>query len=253
MPPKSQKNQNPVSAEELSGILDDKLSPLYDQIADAVNKLDSFVTKEEVSDLVTKAVDEAVSDVKKTVQELSERCNALEQTNGKLQEAIKHQQAYMERMDAKDREKNLILRGVPTGTYDERTTDEEKVMHVMEIINVPRINITCGSLKRVGSVNPDNPATPRPILLSVASRQERDQIVNLARQGDITRLGGIQVNKDLHPSVCKEWKRLFTVKEEEERKAENASHAITIDFRKRQVLRDGEVIDSWNLLFRGPK
>jgi len=133
----------------------------------------------------------------------------LEQTNGKLQEAIKHQQAFMERMDAKDRERNLILRGVPTGIYDGRTTDEEKVKRVLEIINVPRINITLGSLKRIGTVNPDNPAIPRPILLSVASKYERDQILNLARQ-ETVHLGDIRVSKDLHPAVRKEWKRLFT-------------------------------------------
>ena len=43
----------------------------------------------------------------------------------------------------------------------------------------------------------------------------------------------------------REWKRLYDSYDFEKKKAENAGCRIEIDKRKRQITRDGQVIDKW--------
>ena len=59
----------------------------------------------------------------------------------------------------------------------------------------------------------------------------------------------VYIKKDQHPSVRKEWGRLHSVLKEEKAKAENVGCSITIDPRKREVLKDGVVIDQWKMSF----
>ena len=55
----------------------------------------------------------------------------------------------------------------------------------------------------------------------------------------------IYVKKDLHPATRKEWKRLRDVVAAEKAKPVNQGCAITLDYKSRQVTRDGVVIDKW--------
>ena len=96
-------------------------------------------------------------------------------------------------------------------------------------------------VKRMGTKE-DN--KNRPILAQCTTTEERNRIVELARGSTSEQLNGIRLRKDMHPSVRAEWRRLFQVKENEEKRAENAGRRITIDIRKRQVLRGDQVIDS---------
>ena len=67
------------------------------------------------------------------------------------------------------------------------------------------------SMRRIGEAK-DNKL--RPILVSVSSGQQRNKIVDAARNN--AALGNIRIKKDTSPAVRKEWGRLFKVKEEEE-------------------------------------
>ena len=59
----------------------------------------------------------------------------------------------------------------------------------------------------------------------------------------------IYIKRDVHPAVRREWKRLYDTLEVEKNKPENVGHSVTIDKRKRQIIRDGQVIDKWNVNF----
>ena len=65
----------------------------------------------------------------------------------------------------------------------------------------------------------------------------------------------IYIKKDLHPAVRREWGRLHEVKATEQNRPENAGCQIVLDSR-REVTRDGVVIDKWspnNFVNRGPR
>ncbi|ELU01198.1 hypothetical protein CAPTEDRAFT_209563 [Capitella teleta] len=47
-------------------------------------------------------------------------------------QVIKQHQIFMEKIDAKEREKNLVVTGVPEGTYLDVETDEEKLEKIVE-------------------------------------------------------------------------------------------------------------------------
>jgi hypothetical protein len=79
----------------------------------------------------------------------------------------------------------------------------------------------------------------------MTTKEERNKSVEAARNSRHDAMRGICIKKDTHPAIRAEWTRLFKVKEEEEKKPGNAGYRITIDMRKRQVLRDDLVIDSW--------
>lgn len=236
--PASKKNS--TSSDEFAALFDQKLNPISQQIQSISDKLDSFITKDDAMIMIK----EATGELSDAVDKLTEKCNSLEDKNKKLYDALKQQQSYIERMDAKERGSNLIVYGVPEGTFERCDADDEKVQLIMGMVNEGNANVN--SVKRIGTAEPNK---IRPLLLKVSSMSTRNRIVDLARKCTNPLMANIKVRKDLHPSVRKEWKRLFEVKDAEERKPENAGHAITIDMKKREVLRDGDVIDSWNLLF----
>jgi len=240
MPGRRNTSSSNSISDDLAALLDEKLNPILQQIQSISSKLDSFVTKEDAMIMIEKATKEH----RDAVDKLTERCNDLEEKNKKLYDALKHQQAHIEQMDAKERGSNVIMYGVPEGTFEQCDTDDGKVQAIMGMINERNANVE--SIKRIGAAEQNK---TRPLLLRVASTSMRNRVVDLARKCTNPVMANIKVRKDLHPSVRKEWKRLFEVKEAEEKKTENAGHVITIDMKRRAVLRDGDVIDSWSLLF----
>ena len=91
----------------------------------------------------------------------------------------------------------------------------------------------------------------RPILVTVASKIIRDNILQKTRQlkdaGD--EYNRVYVKKDVHPSIRKEWKRLFDAEKTEKERPENAGCVVHFDKRERKLYVDGNVIDSWNLQY----
>lgn len=156
----------------------------------------------------------------------------------KQAEVIKQHQIFLERVDQKERAPNLLMLGID----EDSTPDEGKAMQIIEkLSDNTREEIRIEKTKRLGA-----PAggKKRPLLVMLVNASDRDDLVERARnRRDLGE--GVRVKKDSHPAVRAEWKRLFEQKEAEEKKAENAGCTITLDMRKRQLLRDGQVIDSW--------
>ena len=54
------------------------------------------------------------------------------------------------------------------------------------------------------------------------------------------------MKKDVHPAIRKEWKRLRDVEAAEKVKPVNQGCTIQLDYKCREVNRDGVVIDKWS-------
>ena len=153
---------------------------------------------------------------------------------------LKQHQEFMERIDAKERGCNLIVVGMEETPDQTEEEDEGKIQSIFNSLDTDANNIK--RIKRLGIKDANK---NRPILVVVDSSEERNKIVESARQSSSGTLRNIRVKKDAHPAVRAEWRRLFEVKEREEKKAENAGCHISIDMKKRKVMRDGQCIDSW--------
>ena len=109
----------------------------------------------------------------------------------------------MEKIDAKDRENNLVVTGVPEDTYLGVETDVEKLAKILEKLDNIEPADAFIRTKRLGE---QVPGKNRPILCVLGSVVSRDRVVNAARNAS---LGGVRMKKDAHPAVRAEWKRLF--------------------------------------------
>lgn len=177
-------------------------------------------------------------DLKKENTEMKEQMT-------KQGEIISRQQAFLERIDQKERSQNLIIVGVPE---DDDEPDGDKVEQIIAKVNDgiggQATVVTVKKMKRIGTRDDDK---VRPLLVTVGSEDERNEIVKKARE--CTSMRGVRLKKDCHPSVRAEWKRLFDVKKAEETKAENAGKVVTVNLRKRNVTIDDRVIDTWKQPF----
>ena len=166
----------------------------------------------------------------------------LKQQVEKQSEIITKQQLFLEQLDRKDRECNLVILGVPEGAeaLDGATEDNAKVKKVWEAAG-----ITCNvkSAKRIG-----NPEKRRPILVVVNSREERDAALDKAKRlKDMELYKRIFVKRDTHPSVRAEWTRLHEVVRREKANPDNTLCDISLDYKARKVYKDGSVIDQWSM------
>ena len=179
----------------------------------------------------------------KTHQESTNKeVTELKQQVAKQNEVITKQQLFLEQLDRKERECNIVILGVPEGAeaLDGATNDDAKVKKVWEAAG-----ITCNvkSAKRIG-----NPDKRRPILVVVNSREDRDAALDKAKKlKDKEAYKRIFVKRDTHPSVRAEWTRLHEVVRREKANPDNAACDIKLDYRARKVFKDGSVIDQWSM------
>ena len=178
----------------------------------------------------------------KQVDEMKEQVIEMKEQLSKQNDIIAKQQLYLERIDRKERECNLIILGVPENSEAlcGATNDTDKLKKVWETAG-----ITCNikSFKRIG-----NPDRRRPLLVVVDSRNERDIALEKAKGlKEIEGFKRIFIKKDSHPSVRAEWTRLHEVVRLEKARAENTGCTISLDFKARKVYKDGNVIDQWNM------
>lgn len=207
------------------------------QLLELTNKLHALVA--EVAEL-RKAVVAPDGGINKRFVELQTQVN-------KQAEVISKQQQYLEAIDRREREKNIVITGVPdeNEALDEATSDEGKLHKIWSKVGV---NEAIQSHRRLGTAVFDN--RRRAILLTVDNKEIRDRILEKARQ--LKQAGReyekIFIKKDVHPSIRKEWKRLHDAERAEKGRPENSGCVIRLDTRERKLYRDGVVIDSWNQL-----
>ena len=159
---------------------------------------------------------------------------------------IMQQQLFLEKLDRREREKNLVLLGVPdvNEALEGATSEEGKIGKVFDVLQV---QAPIRSHRRLGRQE-QSATRPRPILVTVDTKSERDAIVGNGKKLKESReaLKKIFVKKDIHPAVRKEWKRLHDAEAREKDKPENQGCVIRLDFQERKLYKNNIVIDSWN-------
>ena len=126
-------------------------------------------------------------------------------------------------------------------------TDTEKVNLILKTIET-ETEISDTDFTRIGKPRSDN--TARPILVTLPYGNSRTEIL---RNSDKLRsagrkFSGISMRRDSHPAIRKEWRRLFQAEVTEQNKKENRRHTIQFDIKARKLMKDDEVIDSWQLI-----
>lgn len=206
---------------------------------------------------VTEKLDALAKELAEVKQALASPNSAINKKLADLQqqvntqaEVIAKQQRFLEGLDKKERECNLVVLGVPdtNESLDGATIDVDKVKKVWctagassEVVSVRRL----GRADAAGGSR-----RSRPILVTVASRKDRDAVLDKAKnlkQCSNEAFKKVYIKKDVHPSVRAEWKRLHEAERTEKARPENVGCNIVLNFRERQLLKDGVVIDRWSL------
>ena len=191
-----------------------------------------------------------------TYESESESAKSQKVEHVKIKETLELQQSMVESLDRKNRESHVIITGVKEDqSLDGADNDEEKCKKILNKMGCPDDSTLIKSVQRLGKAENKK----RPILLVGNGIEWRNRLVEKSKQ--LKDAGNqykeVYVKKDVHPAVRREWWRLHTVKEEEEKRPENVGHQITIDYRRRVVLKDNDVIDSLspnnNFQPRGPR
>lgn len=219
--------------------------------------IESIISAGEQDVGVTAVLEERLTTIATEINELRRAISSSEvDVNKKLEdmqvkidkqaEIIVHQQRFLEALDRKERECNLIVLGVPDDglALDGATCDGEKLEKIWATIDE---ETEMCSHRRLGRPSQDS-TKKRPILVTVTSKSSRDGVLEKAKRLKESgpHLNKIYIKKDVHPSVRKEWSRLRSVEAAEKERPENAGCVIRLDVKERKLYRDGVVIDRWN-------
>ena len=201
---------------------------LVQSLMERLNELASDVKE------LTKAVTAPDSYINKRLDEMQAQVD-------KQAEILSKQQRYLER---KERANDLIVTGVPdeNDSLDGATTEEDKLEKIWSKVGV---HVVMQFHWRLGRRDDRN--SRRAILVTLAGKSTRDRILETTNQlknagGDYNR---ICIKKDVHPSIMKEWKRLYGEERAEKERPENAGCEVRLDARERKLYPDGGVIASW--------
>ena len=169
----------------------------------------------------------------------------------KLTAALVQQQRFCESIDAKARETNVLIMGLPDNgkTFCDKTSDKEKVRAVLDKMGCANVKVDDLEMHRLGEAGPSK---CRPLLLKAACKKTRAEMLENAKElkkaENTEEVKNVYIKKDIHPSVRKEWKRLRDVEDAEKKKPANQGADIKLDPKTRTITRNGAVIDRWQLL-----
>ena len=228
--------------------------------ADIQSKLDTISSdilsvRNEVQNVRTElnVVESRVTTLESTVDPircLPDKMDELENTIENLYKSIEYQQRFAEGLDARLRSRNLIFLGVAENRDDIGESDLERVRKIIEKTGYTGISSLGDiTIKRLGIVQ-DNPSRARPIHVTVASSDIQWDI--LTKASALKQIDGykeIFIKKDTHPTIRKEFGRLYKREQEERNKPTNSGVEIKYDRRRRVLLRDDEVIDRYSPSF----
>jgi len=180
----------------------------------------------------------------KTVDMLSNKVDILEQTAAK-------QQQYLEILEKKRREKNLIILGIEEKEIEnqsEKITLREQRKEVFNALGEAELAdnsiIEC---KRLGKRNPEGSTRSRPILVELSNINTKYEILHKAPRLKTAdeKFKRVFVKPDLHPNVRKEIDRLKKVAKAEKEKAENVHKHVIYDHKQRKVMVGDTAVDSF--------
>ena len=200
-----------LSKTQMNGLTKDKLVDIL-LAAEKPSDTHSLVAS---IDALTKEIASMKTSLNESKAETKKQIDDLRQQVAKQNDVIAKQQLFLEQIDRKERECNLVLLGVPDDAeaLEGVTTDDEKVQKIWDAAG-----ITCSikSSRRLGkTVGPRK----RPLLVVVESKAVRDEVLEKAKnlRGSSDTFKKIYVKKDVHPSVRAEWKRLTEVYQREKK------------------------------------
>lgn len=175
----------------------------------SVNKdelIDAILSAGDTDAVMATRIEVQLSNVAKELSELRQTIAASEdRVNKKLTEMqekidkqaniISQQQLFLESVDAKQRETNIVITGVPDDlqALEGATSDDDKIGKVWEAIGD---NTAVRSHRRLGRPNPA-PDRHRPILVVVGSKTERDNVLKKSRKTERRRC-------NLQQNLCQE-------------------------------------------------
>lgn len=191
---------------------------------------------------------EEIKNLKKDIEEVKNVKREVGQLAVKLDQAyriIHQQQLFMESLDARDRQRKLIVTGVSEDSSDLGSDDGERIKTLLDKMGYTgEMRTDDWEMKRLGQPSANR---SRPILLVVDSLNMRNDILGKARNLKEAGLpfANAYFKKDIHPAVRKELGRLRRREREEREKSENQGTNIRYDSRERVLLRDDVVIDRY--------
>ena len=157
--------------------------------------------------------------------------------------AVAHQQRALEQLESLDRQRNLVFTGVAENKGGkEWEKDQADIEDILVEIQCP--GVIPAKVMRLGKPR-EGGAPPRPLLVITNSITEAKIVLENAK-----RLKGspkedrkrVYIKRDQHPAILKEWKRLRDFARVEREAPVNVHCNIKVDYKKRAVTKDGEVI-----------
>ena len=168
----------------------------------------------------------------------------LEEENTQLRAIGYQHQRFLEQIDSRMRESNVVIMGVPDGNLKlkDKSTDKDKYLLIFQQINAGNINVI--EVKRLGEEKADR---TRPILIRLENRAARDSLIEKAKELKEKEepFKSIYIKKDIHPMVRKEWKRLNDAETALKNDPNNQGCTIALDPKKRVITKDQVVVDRW--------
>ena len=220
---------------------------LIDSILSSTDeRSEQFRTLNETLQVLVNEVSQLKSTINSPDDAISKKFLDLQDQIDKQASVLVKQQHFLEVLDRKERERNLVVLGVPEDNevLEGASTDPEKLRKIWSKVGIQEKFI---SWKRLGNVG----NRKRPILVSMATKEEKFKVLEKSSQlkNAGAHYSNVYIKKDVHPSVRDEWKRLRSVETAEKENPANVGCTIHLDTKERKVYRDGIVIDSWKPKF----
>ena len=195
-----------------------------------------MIILQEIRNLTREA--EQIKQIRKKVIELS----------SELKQAfsiINQQQMFLESLDARDRQRKIIITGVSEEEDNFGRDDQSKVKWILDEAGCDEsFDPVNWEVRRLGH---ENDRRKRPIMVVVDDQRKRNAILDKAKnlKEKPEPFSSIYVKKDVHPAVRKELGRLRKREKDEKERPENQGTNIIYDKQRRVLLRDGLVIDRY--------
>lgn len=152
------------------------------------------------------------------------------------------QQRFLERVDANMRARNFIIKNM----REANDADDTKLVGtILAELGCKDAEFSC---KRLGQKRTDNKA--RFLLVIMATPESREKVMKSLKRlesSNIPELRDLKIRRDQHPSIAREWGRLYGAFE----KAKQENPGVPVDFDKNhRVIRvDGVDKDNWKSYF----
>lgn len=262
----------------ITGIVKKEISPLQKELDEV--KATNKILEEEIK--VMKMERDAAADgdgsINSTGMNLDSVLAPYKEALDKLapmEQSLENHQRYLDRDDAKKREKNVIITGVKeiqtddnvesTGESEteenvestgESETEDTDLAAVKCILLAAGCDVAPVQVKRLGKPNKEE-NRHRPILVVTDSVESRRKILQkksaLKNLGD-ERFKSVYIKPDEPLAIRREWQRLRLRMKKEKEAPTNQGAEIKLDYKTRKLTRDGTVIDQFEAPFtkRGP-